>query len=255
MGQLSIDMNDFDSLIENFPFAAMSQRISFDAIVVDEAQDFTAKMWQSLTDFIDAGTANDGFVFNVFLDSNQNIYEGSGWETAILKYAEHIKISHLLINCRNTTEIGLLVEKFGGSHLMLGAKGPAPKFVELHRNDEIMSLLEQELSHLKTTYGFNNEEITVLTSTRRLLTFLENEFASEISKLTRVNFQTIKSFKGLESPAVVVIFSPDDFDDSGEILEQSELDKLRYVGLSRAQIVLTVFGNRSEIQSFQSKLK
>jgi superfamily I DNA/RNA helicase len=118
-----------------------------------------------------------------------------------------------------------------------------------------MNLLEQELSHLKTTYGFNNEEITVLTSTRRLLTFLENEFGSEISKLARVKFQTIKSFKGLESPAVVVIFSPDDFDDSGEILEQSELDKLRYVGLSRAQIVLTVFGNRSEIQSFQSKFK
>lgn len=255
MGQLSIDMNDFDSLIENFPFAAMSQRISFDAIVVDEAQDFTAKMWQSLTDFIDAGTASDGFVFNIFLDSNQNIYEGSGWETAILKYAEHVKISHLLINCRNTSEIGLLVEKFGGSHLMLGAKGPAPKFVELHQNDEIMNLLEQELSHLKTTYGLNNEEITVLTSTRRLLTFLENEFASEISKLAQVKFQTIKSFKGLESPAVVVIFSPDDFDDSGEILEDSELDKLRYVGLSRAQIVLTVFGNRSEIQNFQSKLK
>ena len=257
MGQIAIDQNDFNSLIENFPFAAMSLGIYFDAIIVDEAQDFTIDMWQSLMDFIDAGPKRENLVFNIFLDSNQNIYEGSGWESAIGKYSKQIKINQLVINCRNTTEIGSLVNKFGGSHLFLGANGPEPFFIECEIDSQIPILLKQEIQRLKNEFGFNANDFTVLTSNRRLASDLEDLFATEKGidglHLKDIDFQTIRSFKGLESPCVIAIFEPDDLDDNGEILITSEFEKLLYVGLSRAQIVLSIIGNRKQIKIITSK--
>jgi len=86
---------------------------------------------------------------------------------------------------------------------------------------------------------------------------LEDLFATEKGidglRLKDIDFQTIKSFKGLESPCVIAIFEPDDLDDNGVILITSEFEKLLYVGLSRAQIVLSIIGNRKQIKIITSK--
>ena len=255
MGQIAIDKNDFNSLIDNFPFAAMSLGISFDAIIVDEAQDFSPSMWQALTDFIDSGPKRENLVLNIFLDSNQNIYEGSGWENVIGKYSERIIINQLFVNCRNTTEIGSLVRKFGGSHLFLGASGPDPFFIVCELHDQIPTRLKQEIQRLRTDFGFSANEFTVLTSNRRLASYLEECFAKEVDldglRFKEIGFQTIKSFKGLESPCVIAVFEPNDLDDNGEVLSISEFEKLSYIGLSRAQLVLSIIGTKDQI----SKLK
>jgi hypothetical protein len=256
MGQIAIDQNDFNSLIENFPFAAMSLGISFDAIIIDEAQDFSIGMWQSLTDFIDSGPNRENLVFNIFLDSNQNIYEGSGWEIAIGKYSERTIINQLFVNCRNTTEIGSLVKNFGGSHLFLGASGPEPFFITCEMYDQIPIRLKQEIQRLRKDFGFNAKDFTVLTSNRRLASNLEDRFAEEeeIDGLSckEVIFQTIKSFKGLESPCVIAVFESNDLDDNGDVLSISEFEKLSYIGLSRAQLVLSVIGTKDQISKIKT---
>jgi hypothetical protein len=256
IGQISIDQNDFDSLIENFPFAAMSSGISFDAIIVDEAQDFTPSMWESLTDFIDAGPHRENLVFNIFLDSNQNIYEGSGWESAIGKFSEKIIINQLVVNCRNTTEIGSLVKKFGGSHLFLGASGPEPFFVECEMFDQIPMRLKEEIQKLTKNFGFSTNEISVLASNRRLASDLGDYFkrdkGNEGLRFKDLNFQTIKSFKGLESPCVIAVFDFNSLDDNGVALNISEFEKLSYIGLSRAQLVLSIIGTKDQLTKLKS---
>lgn len=258
MAQLSIDIDDFDSLIENFPFAAMSQSVTFDAIIVDEAQDFTTEMWYSLTEFIDSFKKSEDFVLNIFLDSNQNIYEGSGWENAIRKYSSLIEVHNLFVNCRNTTEIGLLVEKFGGGHLFLGTKGPAPTFLQCDQSIDIMDVLEREILRLQKTFEFDSTQIAVLSSTRALSETIEGEFKTKSLKsgaqTSNFEFETIRSFKGLESPCAIVIFSPNELGESEESVEQSEIDRLSYVGFSRAQVVLTIIGSKKTIVKLKAKM-
>ena len=171
------------------------------------------------------------------------------------KYSERIIINQLFVNCRNTTEIGSLVRKFGGSHLFLGASGPDPFFIACEMHDQIPTRLKQEIQRLRTDFGFSAKEFTVLTSNRRLASYLEENFAKEVDseglRFKEIGFQTIKSFKGLESPCVIAVFEPNDLDDNGEVLSISEFEKLSYIGLSRAQLVLSIIGTKDQI----SKLK
>jgi len=255
LAQLGIDVDSFDSLIENFPVAALGQDIAFDAVIVDEAQDFTAEMWSSLTDFIDSFKKPKDIVFNIFLDSNQNIYEGSGWEDAIKKYSSSLNIHHLSINCRNTKTIGVLVEKFGGSPLISGPEGPELKLVQCNQSRDVMEELEKEILRLQRSFMLESNQITILSSTSPLSQKIETEFKTKNQRLLKnLKFETIRKFKGLESHCAIVVFSSDENEDGDESIRQSETDKLAYIGFSRARIILTIIGDKKIIANFKERL-
>jgi hypothetical protein len=89
-----------ETLPSLLPDAAQKLAIGFDAVVVDEGQDFHADWWTALELLL--ADPDNGF-FYVFADDNQNVYRAN-WERPF--DGEPFLLS---VNCRNTNQIAARV--------------------------------------------------------------------------------------------------------------------------------------------------
>ncbi|MGB5757443.1 MAG: AAA family ATPase, partial [Acidimicrobiales bacterium] len=211
------------------PDAAQQLGLTFDAIIVDEGQDFHRNWWTALELLL--ADPDDGF-FYVFADDNQNVYRAD-WEAPF--DGEPFLLD---INCRNTTPIATRVGAvFDRDEFSLGVDGPAPAFVELSDLRQAPKRLGSVLEKLLGEEHMRPDQIVILTDERKLVDGLRGQQIGghrlvEYGK-KGIAVETVHRFKGLESDAVLLAL--------GDV--QSTAGRaLAYVGMSRARVILFVLG-------------
>jgi len=245
--------------------------MQFDAILVDEGQDFSDTMFKVLTGLLNPDTDN----LSIALDENQNLYQKrSSWKDLGVKARGRVhRIDYVY---RNTIEISDFADRFIGHHQNGGDfdsrqmslfpdffdfHGPHPVFRQFSDLDAIIAFTADEIVRVATAEGCPYSEIAVLYAMQRpdsadapLPDRLENElaargimskWASENHRSKRtydittnsVTISTIHSAKGMDFSCVFLI-GLDFLEPKGWTEEQ--INKLVYVGLTRARYQLYI---------------
>lgn len=201
----------------------------FDAVVVDEGQDFKPAWWLALQM---AMADPDESPLYVFADTLQAIY-CDGWEPPFTEPS-----FDLTVNCRNTIQIAASVATLAGSNgASLGVEGPSPTFAPVDTFKQVGERLKQALNRLLNSEDIAAQDIAVLSTSKavvnqcRAMTFGAGLTFGPPGKASIVA-ETVHRFKGLESPAVILVVEPGSFYDT----------PLLYIGISRARSYLEVIG-------------
>ncbi|HET7928492.1 MAG TPA: AAA family ATPase [Actinomycetota bacterium] len=204
----------------------------YDAIVVDEGQDFREWWWPAL---LSLHTDPDGGFLYVFADDNQNLYGGA------LPVGEEDRVGPIPLNLRNTKQIGEFVSVFYKGEQEPIARGPEGRPVEIlgySGEDDLEHLLAVVLRNLVEEEHVLIEDIVVLTpsgtgkSRLRSTGMIDGYRLSETVEPGAVLATSVHAFKGLERPVVILAE-----------LGDKHLEDLRdylYVGGSRARNHLVV---------------
>lgn len=253
-----------ETAIELFYDAVGKWDRRYDAILVDEAQDFAGLWWPPLEALL---ADRDEGVFYLFTDPGQNIFRRDGR----LPFAG--PVFTLDVNCRNTARIAALVHRLAPGAAVAGAVaevgqpraaaavGPAvagaapagcePVVTPVASEDEEREAVRQALHSLVHEQGVRPERIVILGRHR----FQNSAFAAQprlgsfqvIDNLEpgaphHIRYATIHRFKGLEADCVLVTGvgldptdprAPDALDDAERAL--------LYVAASRARLLLQIF--------------
>jgi superfamily I DNA/RNA helicase len=239
----------FDEILPELMMQAVDRLgAQYDAVIVDEGQDFHDNWWVPLQCLLHDP---DQGIFYVFFDDNQNLYLA----------AQHIPLElapfSLTRNCRNTQRIHQMVMRFYQSDQMPQAQGPWGRPVEVRTYDYLHGLkhaLRRVLHRLVVEENVPPEDIVLLTPR-----------GQERSRLWRLgvvgNFRltdewtaasgeilctTVHSFKGLESPVVILA--------EIEPYGIQELETVLYVGCSRACHHLIVLASTHLEEDVEHKL-
>lgn len=244
LGQ-TINTSDSDAYWANelpdlLPDAAALLGRSFDAIIVDEGQDFLPHWWTSLELLL---TADDS-AFVVFADANQAIYQAN-WQAPF-----STEPFLLDVNCRNTREIAERVYRTGlGTEATLGTVGPSPISRMANNRRKATEKAIELVKHLCASHSLSPERVVVLATSGSMWEALdEAEWPFHLCEEhgeEGLFIETVHRFKGLESDAVVVVFDPElDPDDP-------ELTRLAYVGMSRARAVLGIVASKESLTAIR----
>lgn len=226
-----------DEWTVTMPFAflmAMEEReeLKFDAVIVDEGQDFSPEMWVSVEELLKDETSK----LFIFSDSHQGLYSK---KDNIPRLSPAFSLN---TNCRNTKQIHELAYK--------EYEGPpiAPPPIE---GEEVAVLINSsfvkqtesiiDIFNRLTKFGdLNTSDITVLVANSTNLighidqlkkaqskyTFTKDE----LSEGSEIKVSTVKRFKGLESQVLIVWGLK-------ELPEHAQRE-MSYVGLTRAKSIL-----------------
>jgi superfamily I DNA/RNA helicase len=222
----------------------------FHAIVVDEGQDFE-RGWLETLDLLLVAPGED--LLWVFHDPGQALFRDD--RVGELRFAR----LDLFENLRNPGPVSALADRFyRGGESVAGVRenGVPVRIVEAAPGREALEALRKELHRLMVEEQVAPSDLAVLSGTsaeksevwrkRRFGNVtLWNEALGEAGHKglppeevpeeppNVVLFETIRRFKGLERPAIVLVELP-------ERLDQLRLDELLYVALTRATTSLTV---------------
>jgi hypothetical protein len=213
----------------------------FDAIIVDEGQDFSTE-WLTALDLL-LRDPNRG-VFYIFYDDNQLLYERD------MDFPVTTVSRALTANCRNTQHIHQAVTRYYLSDLFLQSHGPSGRNIEIElwpdQPDEQRALLVNVLASLVHVEEISPSDIVVLgpyqmshppfSTLPSMNTFHLVPESAHGEK--EVLCTSVRLFKGLESPVVVLVMP----DDTGM------LEEMMYVGLSRAQNHVIVLAGKDTVQ-------
>ncbi|MCO8624482.1 nuclease-related domain-containing DEAD/DEAH box helicase [Burkholderia multivorans] len=210
--------------------AAQKNGPRYDAILVDEAQDF-AEEWLASTGSLLA----ENHLLYLFADSHQNLYR-RGWTLP-----EGLIEFELTVNCRNTRQIALKVAALFGDHVDGNQiEGPIPRFVEVERGQQIGTTIVRLVETLLIEEKISPSQLVVLSDMNSVLSQLRTtgvcEYLFTIPGGYGIPVDSIYRFKGLEREVVVLALSDN--------LSGEELMTFAYVGISRARIGLYVVGSR-----------
>ena len=233
--------NFFDEILPQALVDAISadDSLRFDAIVVDEGQDFRAD-WLAVLRLALKDSQNS--VFYVFFDDNQKVY-GDREELV----SEIPQVPYVLTrNLRNTKAIHrtLVPWYLGRTTRATGPEGEPVNWCVVGKGRDLNSRISTDLDDLIGRQGFEPGEIAVLTArgidnhpfsaTGRIGSY--DVARADQWDLNQVIFDSVRRFKGLDRVIVLVI-------DVDELTEP----ELIYVALSRAKVLLKVFGRKSDI--------
>ncbi len=205
----------------------------YDAIVVDEAQDFRPWWWPALMGLHE--DPDEGMLY-VFADDNQNLYGGGG-----LPIDPESFCPPLPANLRNTRAIHEFVSVFYDGVPGPVAKGPdgrIPEILGYRDGDELAHLLAVVLRNLVDQEQVPLEDIVVLTPSGKAKSDLRarervNGFRlSDTTEPGTVLTASVHGFKGLERPVVILAELGDK--------HAEDLAQYLYVGGSRARNQLIV---------------
>jgi len=215
--------------------------LAFDAIIVDEGQDFERAWYDtlrlSLKD-MERGT------FHVFYDDNQRIYGGGQ------SFVDELpKLSFRLIrNLRNTRAIHRSLKPWYDARGVISA-GPAGQpvdWIEVRSIEQAYINASAFVADLIRTAQLQTSDVAILTGRARdkCALFAQGQIggavpvsASDPRGRNRIWCDTVRRFKGLEAKCVVLV-------DIDQLVE----DELIYVALSRPSLLLRVIGLPADIE-------
>ena len=236
----------YENVLPDALYSAMEIKpaLKWDTIIVDEGQDFRAEWWIG----IDACLNSNGHL-RVFMDSNQRVYDSVGNGVHDLSVVP-VRLSR---NIRNTKNI----HKAASVHysgLEIIADGPDGLEVSWINADNPGAKVEAAYRELRRLV--NNEEVApgdiavLVNGPAARTSFLEKSSGTNIPLtdaetmvLEDVVVDTVRRFKGLERPAIILIVS-------GDEMERREL---AYVAFSRARAYLCVVCSEGDVQWLSEK--
>jgi hypothetical protein len=212
----------------------------FDAVIVDEGQDFKPEWFEFLQQLL--SDPKQCFL-TVFLDEHQDIFHH--WKHFPSSPQPAKKV--LTKNCRNTRRIVEYLNSVYPTEMTWFERSPtgAP-IVQRHVNNstEEQTQLVRDIKNLISTEHVAPGQIVILLSsskaesclanTNKIAGFpLESTYNGYDPKAKKIYYSTISIFKGLEADVVFVMLD--------RILSADELAKALYVRASRAKHLLYVY--------------
>ena len=242
--QARLSEDDFANLLIN----AVEQRpaLAYDAIIVDEGQDFPDTWWLALETCLSAGPNS---IFYAFYDDNQRVYPHRGGIPADLQRFS------LTENVRNTRTIHrALVAYYQGESPSM-PRGPVGRSIEIQHYEteaELRKLLSQQCQKLIDAERFASSDIVILTPRtleRSALPALKLDGNYKLvehsgGKQREILYATIQNFKGLERRVVIIVELDEEL-----LATEAMRDALCYVAFSRPRNYLILLGKQSVIKS------
>ena len=218
----------------------------FDAIVVDEGQDFKDAYWV----FLEMLLANpEESVFYIFADASQNIYHGT---TTYPMTSPPVVLDR---NIRNTNEVFAAVKhacELPNEVKPSGVSGPDVELLSYSTDNEMLHVIAKLMQRL-ISEGIRPADVVILGTKSQQRTVLKygtkigpfrlveaNESANDIVTMT------VHRFKGLESPVVILC----EFDEQVRF----NWKELLYIGLTRSTGALYVLGQEETISRLNKSL-
>jgi hypothetical protein len=222
---------------------ALGEAGSYDALVVDEAQDLLTEPRLDVLDCLVSGGLRDG-LWRFFWDPQQALFSQDADLRLILKRGRSPVSYSLGVNCRNTRDVADWVEYLSDVEVPAVAFVEGPEPVDADWDSE-KSQIAAIRSCIKgwTDAGVSAGSIVILSPRRfeKSIVSKDLRLGVPVRDETKapaepdpgaIAFCTIHSFKGLESDAVILV----DLED----LESDRARSLMYVGASRARALLGV---------------
>jgi len=220
----------------------------YDALLVDEGQDLLEKNFLSkVGPYLEGGIEHGRWVF--FHDINNQSGLFGITEREVLHTLEQFAPVRVPLrrNCRNTANIIDAIREYTGADLAIEAvgEGPAVKVERAKDRSEAEVLLSEAIKEILELSGLSLSEVTVLTNEepRHLQTLLDGYLQYETQVLDEysmrnfppnaISLTSIGAFKGLENTVVTLFLNESN-------LSSQQLLLLRYVGMSRAKVLLHV---------------
>lgn len=222
----------------------------FDAMVVDEAQDFSPSWWDALEYLCD----RKGSVW-AFLDKAQSLRR----DPVEPPLAGAFRVS-LDVNCRNTRRIVVcanVATKVESEPFELAPLGRPPKLIVPQTPTAISGLVQQEIRALLKEHRLEPQQIAIIGPASKAkgplasVTSIDGVTLVDDASLWRegkgVLCSTARSFKGLEADVVIIC----DFSGLGSLFTVSDL----YVALTRARShLIIVVHDRAAKESLDAAL-
>lgn len=238
---LSFEVKDdaqfFDEVAPELLMTAIERRpdLEYDAVIVDEGQDFRALWWIALEATVRRGEQSR---LHVYYDCNQRVYERGGRPPDDF----HLVPIRLTRNLRNTRAIhDASMRHYVGfpihpNHL----DGVAIEAHCISEAPDVLRWIDAKVHHLTGPERLSAGDIAIVTTSSELVALIRargkvgGELITDAAAPDdeAVAVDTIRRFKGLERLAVIVIADQ-------EILDAPEL---AYVALSRARTLLSAYG-------------
>jgi len=216
----------FDSWMKDHP-------LQYDAIIVDEGQDFTLSYWVTVEGML----KSDGYLY-IFYDPDQNLYGTD------LEFPEMGEPFILERNCRNTRQISAALKELSGVDMRLhemAPEGEPVKEIRCSSDRDLRKALGKALHELINVSGLSTDQVVVLGGHS-----IKNTCLGENSKIgnftvkrgskhepNTIRYSTYMRFKGCEADAVILL-GVDENDD-----RWSDPMAL-YTAMSRAKFLLYV---------------
>jgi hypothetical protein len=233
---------DIETLFEEYLPNILSNAIAliddhYDAIVVDEGQDFRPLWWITIEDILHPEAGK----LYIFHDDNQSIYVAPS--ELPIKLDKQLP---LYTNCRNTRNIHDAFQPYTTGKTICNADpGPSVEIIAIG-SDNLFTILKTILLELVDKEKVDTNEITILTSRSKSqsiwtegleLGTLTLTWDLNLAKKHRnlIGVSTIYSYKGLENTVIVLSEM-----DSANRERQTEL---AYIGISRACAQIIVLGD------------
>ena len=197
----------------------------YDDILVDEAQDLHSDWLTALTYTL--RDEQQGSIW-LFMDDNQRVYD------ATLEVPAEYRPFDLTVNCRNTQAIHHEVMKLYAGAVTPQVMGPAGRLPKLLFTDDEPDAVADVLDDLCGPEDIRPQDVVVLSAHGRDHSAIYGDDTGRWQytdkrgrKGNKVFFSSIRGFKGLESPVVVLCELGD--------LDPESRDNQLYVGMSRAR--------------------
>ena len=249
--KLKCTFEQFAELIKNLE---KDERI----IVIDEAQDiFQEELLDSI--FICLKDGADSGNWTIFID---RVYQGfyKGFDKDYFDLFIHTYSNNMLpliINCRNHKDVIKMASTHSGLKEMPCRREKVMFKTKVESYDNINTLSNKlnELIDKLINDKIIAEQITVLTFTKEMISFIKSNSNHEIEEINeqknysnnKISISTIHGFKGLEAD-FVIIAGLEDVD-----IENNELMSLIFVGYSRAKMGLSILINDYALDSLISR--
>lgn len=226
-----------------FTLQASGQPILYEAVVIDEAQDFTLEWWYAITELLNKP---DGPIY-AFMDPNQSL-----WGEVDEPPVEFDLPFDLRINCRNSREIAVTsasvldldVEPFNRARA-----GVEPRFVQVSDQRKQKDAILRELVNLLDRDDIGASKIALIGPSAKDKGSLDDVHkvsgvslvvsASEWRKGKGVLVTTARSFKGLEADVVLLY----DLNKFHSLFTKQDL----YVACTRAKALLIAIVHGEEV--------
>ncbi|WP_164700300.1 NERD domain-containing protein [Modestobacter sp. KNN46-3] len=203
----------------------------FDAIVIDEAQDFAESWWPAVLAAL--RHPDDGCLY-VFSDEGQRVFARQGRPTVPLVPIE------LPENLRNTKQIAGTFSSLAPAQMRIrGGSGVPVRFLPCAAEDAIS--VADDAADALLGEGWPPESLALLTTYSRHPVQVERQAAGQDAYWATywdgddLFYGHVLGFKGLERPAVVLAVNG--------FRSEERAREMLYVGLSRARDLLVVCGD------------
>lgn len=203
----------------------------FDLVVVDEAQDLEDSWWDAVESLLWDPASGPMVVFG---DDDQELYGRQARDLPIVEV-------ELDQNVRNTVQIAAVLEALSGQpQECRGASGPPVEFFEAPV-EQAVAVADKVVHTLLGGGDYQASDIALLTTWRRHPEHIKRvqelgpaQFAASLLAPDQVGVSTVKGFKGLERPVVVLAING--------FHDEAVAEVLLRVGVSRATHQLVVVG-------------